>query len=159
MILHSSNTYKSKDVNSTIVVSVDADYDVYFKDVIGEYHCVTAIHESSISKAVNTALSLCNLTYNDIIPGTIVSQKYGWYTMMKPSKAVNGRVEMVRKQFNKRYRILSDKHIVEEKVSVREWLPFSKYANIAHTEEGMKKLEKEVHSINMKNKRATARMH
>ena len=144
--------YAGKLVEQPTVIASDFKFDVCFADIIEDYHSVVGISATKISNAVNAAFQHEGLKFEDIKSGTIEVFKHGPYTVLYP----NGK--MKRKECVKRYRILPNNHIVELTLSVKEWLPFSKYRFMRDEEEMIKKVGREVAAINTANKRALSRM-
>ena len=133
------------------VLSRNYSYDVYFKDRNGKQHTAIHISDTRISNAVNFALSVENLTYSDVEPGSIVVIKEGYYSYMFP----NGKIK--RQEVSKQYRVLPDRTIREERLTAAKWGPISRWAKIANTPDGAKKIEREVAVINRQNEFARLR--
>ena len=140
--------YKHKEVHQPIVISRNFSYDVSFSDIIDESHEVLKIRASSISSAVMFAIKSENLTIDDV--KNIVVSKYGSYTILVPKDSKVKNYETRVKQLSRLYQVLPDKSIVELKTTAAQWLPFSKYRNIADPEERMKKVGLEIGLINRK---------
>lgn len=134
-------TYKNKPVKQPIVISSNFWYDVTFIDCIGEYHSIVNLTAQGVPAAAKAALYFENLSLEDIQPGSIEVFKKGNYTVLTPrpkSRVQNYETKV--KQVAKRFKIMPDNSVVEIRLTMENWAPFSRYARIADTEYGMKKL-------------------